>query len=64
MRFIPLSCSHRATLGLGYTPEKIGKIFGTLMLIRCLWCETRETFVPKVIRNLTKMRFLQLMRLD
>lgn len=44
--------------------RKSVKKSGALMLIRCLCCETRETFASKVIYILIKMRFLQLMRLD
>lgn len=44
--------------------RKSAKISKTVMLIRCLWYETREMFVSIVIINLSKMRFLQLMRPD
>ena len=46
------------------TRRKSGKIFESLMLIRCLSCETGATFVSIVASNLKKLRILRLVRLE
>ena len=44
------------------TRREFGKIPGSLMLIRCLSCETGATFVSKVALNLKTVRILRLVR--
>ena len=46
------------------TRRKYGIIFGPLMLIRCLSCETGAHFVSEVALNLKKLRILRRMRLE
>ena len=44
------------------TRREFGKIPESLMLIRCLSCETGATFVSKVALNLKTVRILRLVR--
>ena len=46
------------------TRRKSREISGSLMLIRCLSCETSAHFVSIVALNLKKLRILRLMRLE
>ena len=46
------------------TRREFGKIPGSLMLIRCLSCETGATFVSKVALILKTVRILRLVRQD
>ena len=46
------------------TRREFGKIPGSLMLIRCLSCETGAHFVSIVALNLKKLRILRCMRLE
>ena len=63
-----LYCSMRTSVPLDLrvylARRKSEKIFRVLMLIRCLSCETREIFVSLVVRILTKVRLLRLVRLE
>ena len=44
------------------TRREFGKIPGSLMLIRCLSCETGAHFVSKIALNLKTVRILRLVR--